>query len=143
MRRRARVGRLENSPNFGGASFACPGCGVDPTAPVRYKLLWDEPSLGEAEDDSNDDSEAEVRVSSEPCSVCGARERTVLDWDGLLTDKEEAKEEAERIRRLERERAEYLKSRTDLYPSQDKEAKAEVPNYPPWSEANAEGGEVQ
>jgi hypothetical protein len=36
---RGRVGRLESAPHAPGG---CPECGVDPNAPVRYEVIWED-----------------------------------------------------------------------------------------------------
>jgi hypothetical protein len=128
MSRRARVDRLEHSERFG----ACPQCGIDSTA-VSYEICWED---GEAEEQEN-----EARVSSEPCPVCGARAFTVIDWDGIVEDEDEARAKAEHLRRIEAERAEYLKSRPDLCASRaDEVTQPEVvPDYPPWGSDGGRG----
>jgi hypothetical protein len=117
---RGRVGRLESAPHAPGG---CPECGVDPNAPVRYEVIW--------EDEAEADEHGDPMVSLPPCPRCGHRPVTVLDFDGLITDPEVVKAKREELRRLERERREYMASRPDL----TSEARQTLPDYPPeWDE---------
>jgi hypothetical protein len=103
----------------------CPECGRDPTAPVSYNIIWDDPE--------DDEAPEETSVSSPACPQCGYRALTVLSWDGdIVTDPEQVREERAQLERLQRERDEYLKTRPDL-------VEVRVPDYPPSEDGGGEG----
>jgi hypothetical protein len=60
----ARLTKLE-----GGHGDACPVCGIDPTLPVRLRVVWQDEATDEAADPT-------------PCPRCGHRKTAVLHWAG-------------------------------------------------------------
>jgi hypothetical protein len=97
---RRRIAALERRSSGG---LACPMCGHDPNAPIRYEIIW------EAEED-----EDEPLVSSPLCPRCLYRSLTVIDWEEVVTDPERERANREHRRSLEEQRAEYLEGRPDL-----------------------------
>ena len=59
-----RLGRLEDG------SGSCPACGLGPASRIVYSVFWD---------DAPGDDPAGAS-SSPPCSRCGQRRLTVVDW---------------------------------------------------------------
>jgi hypothetical protein len=107
-----RVAQLEDAPGH-----ACPECGLDPKAEVRYVIDWDW------------EEQEEISVSSPPCPRCGERAYIAVGWDGVMTDPDAEREKREHWRRLEGERAEFLASRPDLTGARS--AAVTALDYPP------------